>query len=142
MRRSGYSFLIILLIVFAPLIGACDEKQYDEKDMGRLATLVRVIMDIVSTEYIDSQIPKEISERQIVEIVKKDNTDFQELKMLDTYDIVMVSDGVHIGAVVWDPDNGRKLIQDLRCTKYLDEKTWRDIVYGHDFSLNWSLCPQ
>ncbi|MBI5641175.1 MAG: hypothetical protein HZA17_12185 [Nitrospirae bacterium] len=142
MRRSGYSVLIILLIVFVPLLGACDEKKYDEKKMGQLATFVRVIMDIVSTEYIDRPIPKEVSEKQIVEIVKKDNTDFQELKLLDTYDIVMVSDGVQLGAVVWDPDNGRKLIQDLRCTKSPDELTWSQVVYGQEFTLSWGLCAK
>lgn len=141
MRRFGFSAVILLLVFSIPVTAGC-EKVYNEKEMGELATLTRTVMDIVSSEYIGISVPKTIAEPQIIEIVIRVNTDFAELRMLDKYDMVIVSDGVQIAAVVWDPENERKLIQDLRCTKSLDEPTWRNVSYGHEFTLNWSLCPQ
>jgi hypothetical protein len=97
-------------------------------------------MDIVSSEYIDKPVPQTISKAQIKEIVTRVNTNFEELKLLDKYDMVIVSNGKQIGCVIWDPDNGRKLIQDLRCTPNPDEFTWRQKVFGRDFTLSWALC--
>lgn len=142
MRRFGWHSLIIVLIVSLVTVTTSCEKVYDEKEMGRLATLTRVVMDIVRSQYIESQVPAELSEPQIIDIVVKANTDFEELKMLDKYDMEIVSDGANIGAVVWDPGNDRKLIQDLRCTKYLDDPAWRNVFYGKEFTLNWDICTQ
>jgi hypothetical protein len=61
-------------------------------------------------------------------------------KLLDKYDMVIVSNGTRIGCVIWDPENGRKLIQDLRCTSKLDEPTWRQKVFGKDLTLPWTVC--
>ena len=108
MRRFGWHSLIILLIVLLVTATTSCENVYDEKEMGRLATLTRVVMDIVRSQYIESQVPAELSEPQIIDIVVKANTDFEELKMLDKYDMEIVSDGTNIGAVVWDPGNNRK----------------------------------
>jgi len=140
MRRFGYSFLIIIFFFLTAAPSGCDTASYDEKEMGGLATLSRVVMDIVSSEYIDKPVPQSISETQIKEIVTRENTNFEELKLLDKYDMVIVSNGTQIGCVIWDPDNGRKLIQDLRCTQKLDEPTWRQKIFGKDFTLSWAVC--
>lgn len=140
MRRFGYSILFLIIFLFTAAPGGCDDRKYDEKDMGRLATLTRVVMDIVSSEYIGRPIPKKISEEDIKAMVVKNNTDFEELKLLDKYDMMIVSDGKYMGAIVWDPENGRKLIQDLRCTKKIEEPSWRNVSYGNEFSLSWSVC--
>ena len=108
--------------------------------MDGLATLARVVMDIVSSEYVDKPIPQIISKVQIKEIVTRLNTNFEELKLLDEYDMVIVSNGTQIGCVIWDPQNGRKLIQDLRCTPNPDELTWRQKVFGRDFTLSCAIC--
>ena len=140
MRRFGYSLLIVIFFFLTAGPSGCDTTSYDEKEMGGLATLARVVMDIVSSEYIDKPVPQVISERQIKEIVTRVNTNFEELKLLDKYDMVIVSNGTQIGCVIWDPENGRKLIQDLRCTPKLDEPTWRQNIFGKDFSLSWAIC--
>jgi hypothetical protein len=108
--------------------------------MGRLFTFDRVVMDIVSSEYIGKPVPQLVSNTQIKEIVIRVNKDIDELKLLDKYDMIIVSNGTQIGCVICDPDNGRKLIQDLRCTPELDEATWRQKVFGCDFTLSWSIC--
>jgi hypothetical protein len=113
---------------------------YDENEMGGLATFDRVVMDIVSSEYIDKPVPPVISKTQIKEIVARVNTNFEELKLLEKYDMAIVSNGKQIGSVIWDPRNGRKLIQDLRCTPKLDEPTWRQKVFGKNFTLSWAIC--
>lgn len=140
MRRFGYSLVLILVFFLTAAPGGCGTKSYDEKEMGGLATLARVVMDIVSSEYIDKPIPQTISKTQVKEIVTRVNMKFDELKLLDKYDIVIVSNGKQIGCVIWDPENGRKLIQDLRCTPKLDEPTWRQEVFGSDFTLPWTIC--
>ncbi len=139
MRRFGFSLLIIVFFFCTAAPSGC-AKSYDEKEMGGLATFARVAMDIVSSEYIDKPVPQVISETQIKEIVTRVNKDIDELKLLDKYDMVIVSNGTQIGCVIWDPDNGQKLIQDLRCTPKLDEPTWRQKVFGSDFTLSWSMC--
>jgi hypothetical protein len=140
MRRFGYSLLVIVLFFSTAAPSNCTNKIYDEQEMGGLATLARVVMDIVSSDYIDKPVPQTITKTQIKEIVTRVNTNFEELKLLDKYDMVIVSDGKQIGCVIWDPENGRKLIQDLRCTPKFDEPTWRQMVFGPDFTLSWSLC--
>ena len=140
MRRFGYSTLIISLFFLTAALSGCSTTSYDEKEMGGLATFDRVVMDIVSSEYIDKPVPQTISKTQIKEIVTRVNTKFEELKYLDKYDMVIVSNGTKIGCVFWDPENGRKLIQDLRCTQKLDEPTWRQTVFGSDFTLSWAIC--
>jgi hypothetical protein len=140
MRRFGYSFLIILFFFSAAAPGSCTAKSYDEQEMGGLATFARVVMDIVSSEYIDKPFPQTLTKTQIKEIVTRVNTNFEELKLLDKYDMVIVSSGKQFGCVIWDPENGRKLIQDLRCTPKLDESTWRQKIFGKDFTLSWAIC--
>jgi hypothetical protein len=140
MRRFGYSLLIIIFFFLTAAPSGCDTTSYDEKEMGGLATLARVVMDIVSSEYIDKPVPQVISEAQIKEIVTRVNTNFEELKLLDKYDMVIVSNGTQMACVIWDPGNGRKLIQDLRCTPKLDEPAWRQKVFGNDFTLSWATC--
>jgi hypothetical protein len=140
MRRFGYSLLIIIIFFLTAAPGSCSPVSYDEKEMGGLATLARVVMDIVSSKYIDKPVPMTLSKAQIIEIVTRENSDFKELKLLDKYDMVIVSNGKQIGCVIWDPENGRKLIQDLRCTPKLDDHTWRQKVFGRDFTLSWAIC--
>ncbi len=140
MRRFGYSLVIIIFFFLTAAPSGCDTRSYDEKEMGGIATFARVVMDIVSSEYIDKPIPQIISEIQIKEIVIRVNTNFEQLKLLDRYDMVIVSNGTQIGCVIWDPENGRKLIQDLRCTPKLDEPTWRQKVFGNDLTLSWAIC--
>jgi len=140
MRRFGFSAFVLSIFLFLASVGGCDEQTYDEKDMGQLATLTRTVMDIVKSEYVGVEVPKKLSEPKIIEIVTRVNTNFSQLKLLDKYDMEIVSDGKHLGAVVWDPNNGRKLIQDLRCTKKLDKAAWRTSLYGNTFSLDWAIC--
>lgn len=139
MRRFGFSIILIALVFFIAASSGCI-KSYDEKEMGRLATFARVSMDIVSSEYIDESIPNVISKSQIKQIVTREKKKINELKLLDKYDMVIVSNGTEIGCVFFDPHNGRKLIQDLRCTPNPDETTWRQKVFGNDFTLSWSIC--
>jgi hypothetical protein len=139
MRRFGYSLLIIVLFFLSAAPSGCTTS-YDEKEMGGLATLARTVMDIVSSEYVENPVPQIISKTEIREIVTRVNTNFDELKLLDKYDMIIVSDGRQIGCVIWDPENGRKLIQDLRCTPKLDEPTWRQKIFGGDFTLPWAIC--
>jgi len=140
MRRFGYSLLIVLLFFVTAAPSRCTTKSYDEKEMGGLATLARVVMDIVSSEYIDKPVPQSLTKTQIKEIVTRVNKNFEELKLLDKYDMVIVSNGTQIGCVIWDPETKRKLIQDLRCTPKLDEPTWREAVFGTDLTLSWAIC--
>jgi hypothetical protein len=142
MRRFGYSLLIILLFFFTAAPSSCSTMSYDEKEMGGLATFARVVMDIVSSEYIDKPVPQIISKTQLKEIVTRVNTNFEELKLLNKYDMVIVSHGTQIGCVIWDPENGRKLIQDLRCTQKSDELSWRQKLFGKDFTLSWAICDR
>jgi hypothetical protein len=139
MRRFGFNFVILFFLIFIAAPGGCT-KSYDEKEMGQLSTFSRVVMDIVSSEYIDKEIPKIITKDEIKAIVIRQNKKFNELKLLDKYEMVIVSNGTEIGSVIWDHDNGQKLLQDLRCTPKLDEPTWRQKVFGSDFTLSWSIC--
>jgi hypothetical protein len=139
MRRFGFSLLIVFFFFIIAAPSSCT-KSYDEKEMGELFTFDRVVMDIVSSEYISKQIPDKITKDQIKEIVIRKNSNMDKLKFLDKYNMVIVSHGTQIGCVIWDPENDRKLIQDLRCTPKLDEPTWRQKVFGSDFTLSWAIC--
>ena len=139
MRRFGFSLLIVFFFFIIAAPSSCT-KSYDEKEMGELFTFDRVVMDIVSSEYISKQIPDKITKDQIKEIVIRQNSNMDKLKLLDRYNMVIVSKGNQIGCVICDPENGRKLIQDLRCTPKLDEPTWRQKVFGCNFTLPWSIC--
>lgn len=143
MRRFGFSVLICFVVLIPSLsLGECD-RVYDEEDMGKLTTLTRIVMDIVFSEFVDKPAPKKIEQPQILGIVRTGNVDFEQLKMFEKYHIVMVSDGKsNFAAVVWDARNDRKLLQDLRCTLYPDDKAWERVEYGHDFTLSWNLCPK
>jgi hypothetical protein len=144
MRHSGLK--IIAIFVWAAVIAGCswfarpETETYDEREMAQLATLTRTVMNIVRSDYIGKAFPAVLDETRIVATVTRLNTDFSELKLLDHYDMVMVSDGKHLAAVVWDPKTDRKLLQDLRCTSRLDEATWRESVLGHEFTLGWQNC--
>jgi hypothetical protein len=140
MQRFGFSLLLICFFIFSAVPAGCAGKSYDEKEMGRLATFVRVVMDIVSSEYDDKPVPKLIKKEQLRKIIIKANTDFEELELLDKYGMIIVSDGKEMGAVVWDPKTNRKLIQDLRCTAKVDDPAWRKTVTGNDFTLDWGIC--
>lgn len=142
MRRFGFSIVLLIFFVFTAGIGSCTEGKYSEEDMGQVATFVRVVMDIVSSDYIDKDIPPEITKTRIKEIVIGINTDFEELDLLDKYEMIIVSNGVEIATVIWDPGNNRKLMQDLRCTPYVDEPSWRSEIFGNAFTLDWSICDR
>lgn len=142
MQRFGYNIFFLLIFVFTAGIGSCTDGTYGEENMGPIATLIAVVMDIVSSEYIDIELPERIEKSQIKEIVLRNNTDFDELKYLDKYEMIIVSNKTEIAAVVWDLANDRKLFQDLRCTTYVDEHSWRSELFGSDFTLDWAICGQ
>lgn len=147
MQRFGYKARAVLLIVFVSYVstacattgeGGC--RQHSEKEMGQLATFVRVSMDIVSSEYMDEATPPALTEEKIKALIEQRGTPFKELDLLRQYDLVMISQGGQWAAVAWDPENDQKLLQDLRCTKVLDDPTWRTCSRGHEFTLDWNKC--
>lgn len=146
MRRFGFRFTLVCLLLTTLFASGCAlhadpcAKTYDEKEMGQLATLTRVVLDIVRSDYLDAPMPETLTEQQVIETVRRLNTDFAELRMLDRYDMLIVSDGQQLAAVVWDPLNDRKLIEDLRCTRKLDAAVWRECASGGEFMLGWEGC--
>lgn len=144
MRHSGLK--IIAILIWAAVIAGCswfaktDTETYDEREMAQLATFTRTVMNIVRSDYIGKAFPAVLDETRIVATVSRLNPNFSELKLLDRYDMVMVSNGKHLAAVVWDPKTDRKLLQDLRCTSRIDEATWRETVLDHEFTLGWQSC--
>ncbi|OGT74752.1 MAG: hypothetical protein A2W76_11230 [Gammaproteobacteria bacterium RIFCSPLOWO2_12_47_11] len=147
MRRSGYNLHIVLLAVFvlttSTTCAALDSnscREYSEKDMGQLATFVRVTMDIVSSTYMGEPAPALVTEENIKELIKQRGTPFKELELLDQYELNMVTHEGQWATVVWDSANNQKLLQDLRCTKLLDEPSWRTCAHGHELTLDWSTC--
>jgi hypothetical protein len=112
----------------------------NEKEMTQLATFVRVGMDIVSSSYADVPPPASVPPETIREIIVRRGTPFKELELLDRYRVQFFSQDGQWAAVAWDPQNGQKLLQDLRCTRLLDEPTWKSCTSGHDFNLNWNAC--
>ena len=146
MLRFGFKNIVTILLVI--VITSCcwfngrPKKSYDEQEMAQLATLTRTLMNIVRTDFIDTPVPDTLNETHIVEIVRHLNTNFAELELLNRYDMVMFSNGKQLATVVWDPKTDRKLLQDLRCTSQLDEATWLEYVFGHDFTLGWVACER
>lgn len=110
--------------------------------MARLSTLVRTTMSIIKGNYYGSTIPSQISEDEIVQIVRTQNSrHFQELERLDgQIELRIVSDGTYMGAIIWDSGNNRKLIQDLQCTLKLDDPAYRREEFGNEFTLDWKIC--
>lgn len=144
MRRSGLkgiaTFILVIVMASCSWFAGQAKNTYDEHEMAQLATLTRTVMNIVRSDFIGTAFPASLDETQIVETVRRLNTDFSELKLLDRYDMVMVSNGKQLAAVAWDPKTDRRLLQDLRCTSRLDEATWREVVFGHVFTLGWQAC--
>ena len=147
MRRSGRNLHIVLVAVFVAVIStACAAvdsnscREYSEKDMGQLATFVRVTMDIVSSAYVDEATPALVPEERIKELIRERGTPFKELELLDQYELIIVSHEGQWAAVAWDPIYDQKLLQDLRCTKLLDEPSWRTCIHGHELTLDWRTC--
>ncbi len=147
MRRSGRNLHIILVAVFVAAIStACAAvdssscREYSEKDMGKLATFVRNTMDIVSSVYMGEVMPALVPEERIKELIRERGTPFKELELLDQYELIMVSHEGQWAAVAWDSTYDQKLLQDLRCTKLLDEPSWRTCIHGHELTLDWRTC--
>lgn len=144
MQLSGFRVLSLGLLVGIGLtlgLSGCSENRHTEKEIGQLATLTRTVMNIVFSEYIESpKIPRRISEGEIRNIISKVNTEFDQLKFLDQYEMEIVSDDTHIAAIMWDPKSNRKILQDLRCTSILDEESWRHNYTGNEFTLDWKIC--
>ena len=147
MLRSGCKLCFVLLLVAVTAIstacttvGASECRKYDEDEMGVLATFVRVSMNIVSSNYTGPLTPVQVSEEKIKEIIKQRGAPFKELELLDKYELVFVSHRGQWGAVAWDPKYDQKLLQDLRCTKFLDEHSWKNCIRGHEFTLDWRTC--
>ncbi|TAJ95976.1 MAG: hypothetical protein EPO31_00730 [Gammaproteobacteria bacterium] len=147
MRRSGCNLHFVLLTVFvltkSTLCAALDSnncREYSEKDMGQLATFVRVTMDIVNSSYDRGNTPALVTEENIKEIIRQRGTPFKELELLDQYELNMVTHEGQWATVAWDPTNNQKLLQDLRCTTRLDESSWKTCSHGHKLTLDWRAC--
>lgn len=87
MRRFGYKSVVIILGLLI-ISGCCwhvdpCRTEYSENEMGQLATLTRTTMDIVWSEHLEVAIPEVLKEPQIVETIRRLNTDFEELQMLN-----------------------------------------------------------
>lgn len=142
MQHSGFKLFTVFLII---LFGACTSSAddlYHEVDMAKLSTLVRTTMSIVKGEYYGRTIPSRISEDDIVQMVRAQNSrHFKELEQIDgNINLEIVSNGSQIGAIVWDSNNNRKLIQDLQCTLILDDPAYQRKEFGNEFSLDWNKC--
>lgn len=144
MQRSGYNIFLLVLVFFTVAITSCANERYSDDDMARMATVVRTTMSIIKGKYYGSAIPEIILEKQIIEIVREENSShFKELEQFnDKFDIKIVSHNKLIGAIVWDSENNRKLIQDLRCTLKLDDSVWKRNVMGSEFTLDWNVCKK
>lgn len=121
--KSIVTILLVIIIASCCWVNGQAKKSYDEQEMAQLATLTRTVMNIVRTDFIAKPFLATLNETQIVEIVRRLNTNFAELNLLDRYDIAMFSNDKQLAAVAWDPKTDRKLLQDLRCTSKLDEAT-------------------
>ena len=142
MQRFGFNSLVAFLIVVITAGTSCATTSYHDDDMARLATLARTTMSIVKGEYYGKTLPAKIDEGAIIQLVRTQNSrHFKELNQLDgKIELMIVSDGKNMGAVIWDSSNNRKLIQDLQCTPKLDDHTYRRTEYGHVFSLDFKTC--
>ena len=99
-------------------------------------------MSIVKGEYYGKTLPAQINEDEIILIVRTQNSQhFKELEQLDgEIELMIVSEGALMGAVIWDSGNNRKLIQDLQCTLKLDDPAYQREVFGNEFTLDWKIC--
>jgi len=99
-------------------------------------------MSIVKGEYYGKTLPSTINEDEIIQIVRTQNSqNFKELEQLNgPIELLIVSNGTYIGAVVWDSSNNRKLIQDLQCTLKLDDPTYQREEFDNEFTLDWKIC--
>lgn len=147
MRHSGCNLYIILLAIFVlttstshAAVDSNSCREYSEKDVGQLATFVRVTMDIVSSSYDSENTPALVTEENIREIIRQRGTPFKELELLDLYELNMVTHEGQWAAVAWDPTTNQKLLQDLRCTTRLDEPSWKTCTYGNELTLDWRTC--
>ncbi len=141
MRRFGFSSFVLCLVTLTILNSGCVAKEYDKDEMAKLATLTKTCMNIVKGQYYKKPIPEQMSEEEVVSIVKARNAQFDELEQLDgKIDLILYSDTNHVGAVVWDTGNERKLIQELQCTIELDDPAWEREEYGSSFTLKWETC--
>lgn len=142
MQRFGFKTLIVFLVVFVGAGTSCAGNFYHEDDMAKLSTLVRTTMSIVKGEYYGKTIPFQINEVEIIQIVRTQNSrHFKELEQLEgKIELMIVSDGTYMGAVIWDSGNNRKLIQDLQCTLKLDDSSYQREEFGSKFTLDLKIC--
>lgn len=142
MRRFGFNTLIAFLIFFIGTGTSCAGNFYHDEDMAKLSTMVRTTMSIVKGEYYGKTLPSKINEDGIIRIVRIQNSqNFKELEQLNgPIELLIVSNGTCLGAIVWDSRNNRKLIQDLQCTLKLDDPTYQREEFGNEFTLDWKIC--
>ena len=142
MQRFGFKALVVFLSIFIGAGTSCAGTFYHDDDMARLSTMARTTMSIVKGEYYGKIIPSQINEDEIIQIVHTQNSRyFKELNHLDgQVELMMVSDGTHIGVIIWDSGNNRNLIQDLQCTLKLDDPAWQREELGNEFTLDWKIC--
>lgn len=142
MQRFGYNIFLAVFILFVVTSTSCLNNSYSDDDMARMATVVRTTMSIIKGKYYDSVIPEKITEKEIIDIVRTENSShFKEMNQFDgELDIKIVSHNKFIGAIVWNSNTNRKLIQDLRCTLKLDDPVWERKEMGSQFTLDWNIC--
>lgn len=143
MQRFGFNSLMIFLVIVAGTSSSCATNVYRDDDMAKLATLARTTMSIVKGEYYGKTLPAQLDENRIIEIVRtRNSSNFKELDQLDGQtELMIVSDGTSMGAIIWDSDSDRKLIQDLQCTPKLDDAAYQREEFGHAFALDFKTCP-
>src|SRR4030066_245325 len=74
MQRFGFKTLIVFLIIVVGAGTSCAGNIYRDDDMARLSTLVRTTMSIVKGEYYGKTMPSQISEIEIIQIVRTQNS--------------------------------------------------------------------
>lgn len=140
MQHFGFNFITLFLTITLFSSQGCAAKKYSDDDMVPLTTLSRIVLDVVRANYIGKDAPAEIDEDSARAIIESRGRKMEVLDQLDKYDLKIVSNGKKFGSVFWDPGNDRKLIEDLRCTKKVDRKVWKEVVYGNEFTLKWENC--
>ena len=142
MRRFGFNPLIVFLVVIIGAGSSCmEDYSYSEGEIGKLSTLVRTTLDITKGKYYGKTLPSQMNEDEIVQIILSERPHFKELELLEgEIELMFVSNGTDIGAIIWDSGNNRKLIQDLQCTRKLDDPTYQREEFGNTFTLDWKIC--
>lgn len=139
MKRFGFSSLLIIFIVAASInFSGCN--QSNEEILGPVITFERLVLDITHANYIDKNIPAEINEDKIREIISLRKQKIHNMELLDKYDMKIISKNGCLACIVWDPKTNEKLIEDIRCTPEVDLKALGYKLYGNDFSLSWKKC--